>query len=69
MKIYKFIFLTMGIMGLVASLLNIFYIENGSGTNLTGFISSVFLIWVSQSLDTLVTRFNTKSKLFHSEDE
>ena len=59
----------MGVLGLVASLLNIFYFEDASGNNLTGLISSLFLIWVSQSLDTLVTRFNTKTKLFHSENE
>lgn len=69
MKFYKFILFIIGLAGLVASLLNIFYFGNPSRMNHFGFIGSVFLIWLSITLDKHIKRFDGKNKGFLPNDE
>ncbi|MFD0836426.1 hypothetical protein ACFQ0I_11650 [Mariniflexile aquimaris] len=56
MKVYKYLFMAMGVMGLLASLMNSFYFESSSKTDHSGFAASVFLIWFAITINRHVKR-------------
>ena len=59
----------MGVAGLIASILNIFYFENPSKINHFGFVGSAILIWFSIYLDKYIKRFQGKKNIILPKDE
>ncbi|WP_430429492.1 hypothetical protein [Maribacter litoralis] len=60
MKILKYFILTVGVLGLVATLLNVFYFKDTSSSNFGSFISCAYLIFISFRFEKMITWLNTK---------
>lgn len=62
MKFLKYFILTVGVLGLVATLLNVFYFKDTTSSNLGSFISCVYLIFISFRFEKMITWLNSKLK-------
>jgi len=62
MKFLKYFILTVGVLGLVATLLNVFYFKDASSSNFGSFISCAYLIFISFRFEKMITWLNSKLK-------
>tara|TARA_R110001592_G_scaffold21929_2_gene87758 strand:- start:1182 stop:1391 length:210 start_codon:yes stop_codon:yes gene_type:complete len=62
MKFLKYFLLTVGILGLVATILNVFYFKDTSSSNIYSAAGCVYLIWISFRFNKMVTWLNSKTK-------
>ncbi|WP_437369788.1 hypothetical protein [Maribacter litoralis] len=60
MKFLKYFILTVGVLGLVATLLNVFYFKDTSSSNFGSFISCAYLIFISFRFEKIITWLNSK---------
>ncbi|MEP3372059.1 MAG: hypothetical protein ABJO28_08195 [Maribacter dokdonensis] len=61
-KILKYFILAVGILGLVATLLNVFYFKDTSSSNFGSFMSCIYLIFISFRFEKMITWLNSKLK-------
>ncbi|MDF4220761.1 hypothetical protein PXC01_04115 [Maribacter sp. M208] len=61
-KIIKYFILFVGVLGLAATLLNVFYFKDTSSSNIGSFMSCIYLIFISFRFEKMITWLNSKLK-------
>ncbi|HDZ04994.1 hypothetical protein [Maribacter sp.] len=62
MKFLKYFLLTIGVLGLVATILNVFYFKDASNSNIYSAAGSIYLIWISFKFEKMIAQLNSKTK-------
>ncbi|SHJ39730.1 hypothetical protein SAMN04488007_0202 [Maribacter aquivivus] len=62
MKFLKYFLLTIGVLGLVATILNVFYFKDASSSNIYSAAGCIYLIWISFKVEKMIAQLNSKTR-------